>query len=256
MKFIIKILFHLFLISFVFAQTDQRDYDNELRYQNKAINGLKNEIEQLRSKIKKAESKERSASYRITSLDQEIALTSRLIQSLKKEEEKTRNRIMQLKEDLLRNENELEILRVRYEQRVVNSYLKGRLTHLEKVFSSTTWRQAMYRTHYLKIISDIEKKLTKQIEKLLIEISQQKLELEASLRENLILKRDKEKQMSSYRNMRINREKELNRIRTDKKALSNYVGEKETGINQLENIIKQVLEDKARFEREIGRAHV
>ena len=243
-------LFHLFLISFVFAQTDQRDYDNELRYQNKAINGLKNEIEQLRSKIKKAESKERSASYRITSLDQEIALTSRLIQSLKKEEEKTRNRIMQLKEDLLRNENELEILRVRYEQRVVNSYLKGRLTHLEKVFSSTTWRQAMYRTHYLKIISDIEKKLTKQIEKLLIEISQQKLELEASLRENLILKRDKEKQMSSYRNMRINREKELNRIRTDKKALSNYVGEKETGINQLENIIKQVLEDKARFDRE------
>ena len=157
---------------------------------------------------------------------------------------------MQLKEDLLRNENELEILRVRYEQRVVNSYLKGRLTHLEKVFSSTTWRQAMYRTHYLKIISDIEKKLTKQIEKLLIEISQQKLELEASLRENLILKRDKEKQMSSYRNMRINREKELNRIRTDKKALSNYVGEKETGINQLENIIKQVLEDKARFDRE------
>ena len=250
MKFIIKILFHLFLISFIFAQTDQRDYDNELRYQNKAINGLKKEIEQLRSKIKKAESKERSASYRITSLDEEIALTSRLIQSLKKEEEKTRNRIMQLKEDLLRNENELEILRVRYEQRVVNSYLKGRLTDLEKVFSSTTWRQAMYRTHYLKIISDIEKKLTKQIEKLLIEISQQKLELEASLRENLILKRDKEKQMSSYRNMRINREKELNRIRTNKKALSNYVGEKEIGINQLENIIKQVLEDKARFERE------
>ena len=160
MKFLIKILFHLFLISFVFAQTDQRDYDNELRYQNKAINGLKKEIEQLRSKIKKAESKEKSASYRITSLDEEIALTSRLIQSLKKEEQKTRSRVMQLKEDLLRNENELEILRVRYEQRVVNSYLKGRLTHHEKVFSSTTWRQAMYRTHYLKIISDIEKKLT------------------------------------------------------------------------------------------------
>ncbi len=250
MKFLIKLLHHLLLITFVFAQTDQRDYDNELRYQNKAINALKKEIEQLRSKIKKTESQERSASNRITSLDEEIALTSRLIQSLKKEEEKTRSRIMQLKEDLLKNENELEILRLRYEQRVVNAYLKGRLTHLEKVFSSTTWRQAMYRTHYLKIISDIEKKLTNQIEKLLIEISQQKLNLEASLRENLILKREKENQISSYRNMRISREKELNRIRTDKKALSNYMGEKETGISQLENIIKQVLEDKARFDRE------
>lgn len=235
---------------FISAQTDQRDYNNELRYQNKAINALKNEIEQLRSKIKKTESRERSTASRISSLDEEIALTSRLVQSLKREEKKTRSRITQLKEDLLKNENELEILRVRYEQRVVNSYLKGRITDLERVFSSTTWRQAMYRTHYLKIISDIEKKMTKQIEKLLIGISQQKLELEAALRENLILKRDKEKQMSSYRNMRINREQELSRIRFDKKALALYVNEKEAGLKQLENIIKMILEDRARFERE------
>jgi len=235
---------------FISAQTDQRDYNNELRYQNKAINALKNEIEQLRSKIKKTESRERSTASRISSLDEEIALTSRLVQSLKREEKKTRSRITRLKEDLLKNENELEILRVRYEQRVVNSYLKGRITDLERVFSSTTWRQAMYRTHYLKIISDIEKKMTKQIEKLLIGISQQKLELEAALRENLILKRDKEKQMSSYRNMRINREQELSRIRFDKKALALYVNEKEAGLKQLENIIKMILEDRARFERE------
>lgn len=235
---------------FISAQTDQRDYNNELRYQNKAINALKNEIEQLRSKIKKTESRERSTASRISSLDEEIALTSRLVQSLKREEKKTRSRITRLKEDLLKNENELEILRVRYEQRVVNSYLKGRITDLERVFSSTTWRQAMYRTHYLKIISDIEKKMTKQIEKLLIGISQQKLELEAALRENLILKRDKEKQMSSYRNMRINREQELSRIRFDKKALALYVNEKEAGLKQLENIIKKILEDRARFERE------
>ena len=235
---------------FISAQTDQRDYNNELRYQNKAINALKNEIEQLRSKIKKTESRERSTARRISSLDEEIALTSRLVQSLKREEKKTRSRITRLKEDLLKNENELEILRVRYEQRVVNSYLKGRITDLERVFSSTTWRQVMYRTHYLKIISDIEKKMTKQIEKLLIGISQQKLELEAALRENLILKRDKEKQMSSYRNMRINREQELSRIRFDKKALALYVNEKEAGLKQLENIIKMILEDRARFERE------
>ncbi len=232
------------------AQSDQRNYDKELRHQNKAINALKDEIEQLRSKIKKAESRELSTVSRISSLDEEITLTSRLIQSLRREEEKTRARITELKESLEKNENELEILRIRYEQRVVNSYLKGRLTDLEKVFSSTTWRQAMYRTHYLKIISDIEKRMTNQIEKLLIEISRQKLEMEAALRENLLLKRDKEKQMNAYRNMRIKRERELNRIRTDKKALAGYVDEKEAGIQQLESIIKKVLEDKARFERE------
>ena len=109
----------------------------------------------------------------------------------------------------------------------------------------------MYRAQYLKIISDIEKKMTKEIEKLLIQISRQKLELEAVLRQNLQLARDKEQQINSFRNMRIDREKELNRIRNDKKALSSYIIEKEAGVEQLENIIKKVLEDKARFEREL-----
>ena len=251
MKFIVQIIFLILSCGVLIAQSDERDYDEELRYQNDAINALKTEINQLRSKIKTAESRERSASTRISSLDEEISLTAKLLRSLKNEEEKTRKRILQLKSDILKNENELESLRSRYKKRVVNSYRKGRLTDLEKVFSSTTWRQAIYRTQYLKIISEIEKKLTNQIEKLLIQISQQKLELEAALRDNLNLVRDKQQQINSYRNMRINREKELNRIRNDKKALSNYVEEKEAGIVQLESIIKKVLEDKARFEREL-----
>ena len=251
MKFIIQIIFLIFSFQFIIAQSDERDYDEELKYQNDAINALKTEINQLRLKIKTAESRERSASTRISSLDEEISLTAKLIRSLKSEEEKTRKRILQLKSDILKNENELESLRARYKKRVVNSYRKGRLTDLERVFSSTTWRQAIYRTQYLKIISDIEKKLTNQIERLLIQISQQKLELEAALRNNLKLVRDKQQQISSYRDMRIDREKELNRIRNDKKALSNYIEEKEAGIIQLESIIKKVLEDKARFEREL-----
>jgi|TARA_B110000014_G_C20106088_1_gene581667 septal ring factor EnvC (AmiA/AmiB activator) len=250
-KSIIRIIFLSLLFSLLSAQSDERDYDEELRYQNDAINALKTEINQLRLKIKTAESRERSASTRITSLDEEISLTAKLIRSLKSEEDKTRKRILQLKGDILKNENELESLRARYKKRVINSYRKGRLTDLERVFSSTTWRQAIYRTQYLKIISDIEKKLTNKIEKLLIQISQQKLELEAALRDNLNLVRDKQQQISSYRDMRIDREKELNRIRNDKKALSNYIEEKEAGVIQLESIIKKVLEDKARFEREL-----
>ena len=37
-------------------------------------------------------------------------------------------------------------MRDRYKQRVVNTYLKGRVSDLEKVLSSTSWRQAIYRT--------------------------------------------------------------------------------------------------------------
>ena len=121
----------------LFSQSDKRDYDEELRYQNQAINGLKKEINQLRLKIKTAESREKSAKNRISSIDQELSLTNELIQSLKKQEEKTRNTISTLRESIFKNEEELKELKVRYENRVVRSYLNGRITDLERVFSST-----------------------------------------------------------------------------------------------------------------------
>ena len=137
-KSTINILVVILSVSFLAAQNRQRDYDEELRYQNEAINALKDEIQTLRAKIKKTESQERSTIRRISTLDEEVALITRLIQSLRKEEGKTRDRIEIFKKDLQLNEQELEVLRIRYEQRVVKAFMQGRLTDLEKVLSSTS----------------------------------------------------------------------------------------------------------------------
>ena len=247
-----KIFNYVILVSFCVlnAQSSQRDYNEELRYQNDAINKMKKEIEELSSKLRKANINETTTSKRITNLDEEIALVNKLIQSLKKEETLNRNKVNVLKDRIKTKEDELELLRKRYEQRIINTYQKGRVSDLEKVLSSTSWRQAVYRTQYLKIISTIEQKMTKDIENILLAINKDKLKLESLLRQSISLKRDKQKQMTSLRKMRIKREKELNRIRQDKSALANYMQEKSAGVKQLESIIKKVLEDKARFERE------
>ena len=249
-----KIFNYIILVSFCFcflnAQSSQRDYNEELRYQNDAINKMKKEIEELSSKLRKANINETTTSKRITNLDEEIALVNKLIQSLKKEETLNRNKVNVLKDRIKTKEDELELLRKRYEQRIINTYQKGRVSDLEKVLSSTSWRQAVYRTQYLKIISTIEQKMTKDIENILLAINKDKLKIESLLRQSISLKRDKQKQMTSLRKMRIKREKELNRIRQDKSALANYMQEKSAGVKQLESIIKKVLEDKARFERE------
>tara|TARA_B100002052_G_scaffold217633_1_gene199631 strand:- start:1161 stop:2357 length:1197 start_codon:yes stop_codon:yes gene_type:complete len=250
MKYSQNIVFIYLFFSFIAAQKVERDYNEELRYQNDAINKMKKEIEDLSSKLRKANINETSTTKRITNLDEEIALINNLIQSLKKEEQTNKNKINILKKDIKTKENELNILKERYEERVVNTYQRGRVSDLEKVLSSTSWRQAVYRAQYLKVISSIEQKMTKEIESLLIKINKNKLKLESLLRQSISLKRDKQKQMTSLRKMRIKREKELTRIRQDKSALANYMQEKAAGIKQLESIIKRVLEDKARFERE------
>ena len=234
----------------LYSQSTQRDYNEELRYQNDAINKMKKEIEELSSKLRKANINETTTSKRITNLDEEIALVNKLIQSLKREEASNRTKVNNLKDRIKTKDDELQLLRTRYEQRIINTYLKGRVSDLEKVLSSTSWRQAVYRTQYLKIISSIEQKMTKDIENILLEINKDKLKLESLLRQSIFLKRDKQKQMASLRKIRIKREKELNRIRQDKSVLANYMQEKSAGVKQLESIIKKVLEDKARSERE------
>jgi len=250
MKILNKIILVFLFFVTVNAQSSQRDYSEELRYQNDAINKMKKEIEELSSKLRKANINETTTSKRITNLDEELALVDKLIQSLKKEENSNRTKVNNLKDRIKIKEDELELLRGRYEQRIRNTYLKGRVSDLEKVLSSTSWRQAVYRTQYLKIISSIEQTMTREIEGILLTINKDKLKLESLLRQSISLKRDKQKQMTSLRKMRIRREKELNRIRQDKSALANYMQEKSAGVKQLESIIKKVLEDKARSERE------
>jgi len=250
MKILNKIILVFLFFGTVNSQSSQRDYSEELRYQNDAINKMKKEIEELSSKLRKANINETTTSKRITNLDEELALVNKLIQSLKKEENSNRTKVNNLKGRIKTKEDELKLLRERYEQRIRNTYLKGRVSDLEKVLSSTSWRQAVYRTQYLKIISSIEQTMTKEIEGILLTINKDKLKLESLLRQSIALKRDKQKQMTSLRKMRIKREKELNRIRQDKSALANYMQEKSAGVKQLESIIKKVLEDKARSERE------
>ena len=174
-------------MNFISGQSGQRDYNEELRYQNEAINKMKKEIEELSSKLRKANINESTTSKRISNLDEEIALINRLIQSLKKEEERAKNKINVLKVDIKKKENELNTMRDRYEERVVNTYLKGRISDLEKVLSSTSWRQAIYRTQYLKVISSIEQKITREIESLLLKINKDKLKLESLLMQSISL---------------------------------------------------------------------
>ena len=135
-----KIFNYVILVSFCVlnAQSSQRDYNEELRYQNDAINKMKKEIEELSSKLRKANINETTTSKRITNLDEEIALVNKLIQSLKKEETLNRNKVNVLKDRIKTKEDELELLRTRYEQRIVNTYQKGRVSDLEKVLSSTS----------------------------------------------------------------------------------------------------------------------
>lgn len=232
------------------AQSSVQDFEQELQYQNEEIERLKQEIEETRKRLEQQAGRERSTLEKITNLDEEISLMDRLITQLEQEERRTNQQILSLQSDIGKNQQRLESLQDRYARRVVHTYKQGDLSLLEKVLSSTTWRQAVYRAHYLKIISDIDRKMKEDIQDLIQRISTQQQELESVLAQNKALQRERKTQQESLRGKKAGKQKELVKIRQSKSQLAEYIEEKKAGLKQLEEVFQRILEDKTRFERE------
>ena len=235
--------------AFVFPQENRRDFDTELDYQSDAINKVRKEIEETRRRIKSEKKKEKSTARRLANIDKEISLTDKLYTQLKQELGKTETRIDKLSTAIQANERQLEILRDRYAARVVQMYKKGTLADIEKLLSSTSWRQAVYRAKYMGIISDVDQKTQNKIKSLLIDIGRQRIGLESSYRNKVRLKKDQEKSKVTLRASRKKRQRELDKIRNNQSELTNYLEEKQAGMQELESLLKKIRQEKSSYDR-------
>ena len=238
------------LQSLIISQRSEQDFQKELEAQSSAIQSLKNEIKATQKRIQSENRKEKSSVRRVSNLSEEISLLQQLVKEIKKEEKLLVADISRSERNISDTEEELDTLRLRYARRLSTIYKKGQISNLEKILSSTSWRQAIYRAKYLKIIAEIDKNTHDTIRSLLIEIGKQKLSLEAVLRKKRRLKRDKEKTLSEVRNKKRKEQRALVNIRQSQKELKTYLTEKQAGVKQLETIIKKIQEDIARAERE------
>jgi septal ring factor EnvC (AmiA/AmiB activator) len=240
----------ILLVGFLWAQKSQQDFEKELKAQSSAIQSLRNEIEATKKRIQSEDRKEKSSARRVSNLSEEISLLQRLVKEIKKEEKLLVADISRTESQILSSEIELDTLRSRYARRINKIYKKGQLTNLEKIFSSTSWRQAIYRSKYLKIIAEIDQKTYDTIKSLLVEIGKQKINLEAALRKKRRLKRDRSQTLTLVQNKKRKEQRALVKIRESQKDLKIFLTEKQAGVKQLEIIISKIRDDINRFERE------
>ena len=240
----------ILLVGFIWGQSSQQDFEKELKAQSSAIEALRNEIEATKKRIQSEDRKEKSTVRKVSNLSEEISLLQRLVKEIDKEERLLVADITRTENQILKSELELDTLRARYARRLNKIYKKGQLTNLEKVFSSTSWRQAIYRSKYLKIIAEIDQKTYDTIKSLLVEIGKQKINLEAALRKKRRLKRDRSQTLTLVQNKKRKEQRALIKIRQSQKDLKIFLTEKQAGVKQLEVIIKKIRDDINRFERE------
>ncbi|MEE9572036.1 MAG: peptidoglycan DD-metalloendopeptidase family protein [Candidatus Neomarinimicrobiota bacterium] len=247
-RFTISIL--IFISSFAHSQRSSADFNDQLQKQDEAINTLKKEIVKTRQDIQKQQNKEQGAAKRISSLEKEMSLLSQLINKLNRTERYTKNQINKLEQIIPENERILETYLNRYEKRSIEIYKKGSPTSFVKLLSSSSWRQAVYRVRYMKIVSDVEKTMQDSIQLLLIDISNQRNDLNHALRKNTNTKNDKAKQQALLAKNKKTTQNELKNIKKNKKELEKYLAEKQEGLKQLEIVRQEILNDKNRSLRE------
>ena len=235
--------------SFIFSQESRRDFESEKDYQSEAINNVRKEIEETRRRIKSEKKKEKSTARRLTNIDKEISLTDKLYAQLKQELGKNEMEIDKLSTAIQANEHQLEILRDRYAVRVVQMYKKGTLADIEKLLSSSSWRQAVYRSKYMGVISNIDQKTQNKIKSLLIDIGRQRIGLESSYRNKIRLKKDQEDSKVTLRANRKKRQQELDKIRNNQSELTKYLEEKQAGMQELESLLKKIRQERSSYDR-------
>ena len=244
MKF--HLTFSLFiLLSVISGQTEKIEKD--IQFHNSELDLLRKEIADYERKIKNTSDREKSEIERLNEIDEEISLVRNLIYRLRKEEKIKETSITQAEVTIEKKELEHTSLVNRYAKRVTHTYKKGRLSDLEKLLDAKSWRQAVYRAKYIKIISEHDRSLADEIRRNLIEIEAKQTVLERELTD--IRKIDKEKlsRKKWLEQRRRVRNKELGNLKRDRQKMSVALNQRKKAAQQMESIISRL--DRERVAR-------
>ena len=244
MKF--PLTFSLFiLLSVIFGQTEKIEKD--IQFHNSELDHLRKEIADYERKIKNTSDREKSEIERLNEIDEEISLVRNLIYRLRREEKIKEKSITQAEVIIEKKESERTSLVNRYAKRVTHTYKKGRLSDLEKLLDAKSWRQAVYRAKYIKIISEHDRSLADEIRRNLIEIEAKQTVLERELTD--IRKIDKEKlsRKKWLEQRRGVRNKELGNLKRDRQKMSVALNQRKKAAQQMESIISRL--DRERVAR-------
>ena len=237
MKF--PLTFSLFiLLSVISGQTEKIEKD--IQFHNSELGRLRKEIENYERKIKNTSDREKSEIERLNEIDEEISLVRNLIYRLRREEKIKEKSITQAEVTIEKKELEHTSLVNRYAKRVTHTYKKGRLSDLEKLLDAKSWRQAVYRAKYIKIISEHDRSLADEIRRNLIEIEAKQTVLERELTD--IRKIDKEKlsRKKWLEQRRRVRNKELGNLKRDRQKMSVALNQRKQAAQQMESIISRL----------------
>ena len=133
-------------------QADINSRNNELRLIKAEIKEVENNIiEETRNAI--------STSELLLKLDKKINLTVKLMTTINKEINSINSKIFEKEKKISFTDEKIMEIRAELKSRLIHLYKNGKPSIIESLLMSKDWNDAIYKTKYLDVLSDHEKKL-------------------------------------------------------------------------------------------------
>ena len=243
-----KILnFYIFLAiftSFLLSEKNSASIRKEITTQNKELDKLRKEINLVEKNLNKKIKQAISTTELLINLENKILLTEKLIKSLKKEERYMGELIEMTKTSISKKESYMLIIREQMSKRAIHIYKNGIPSLAETILTSKNWNEIIYRTKYLKVITEYEKQMISEIKTILNELNFEKTNYESALNKKKRLRN--EHQIESKKLDRDKKKKNdyLAQIKKDRTKLQTELKEKQNLFKEIENLISKLQNDE------------
>ena len=219
--------------------------EKDIKFNSNELNKIRGEISEFENKIKTTSSLEKNEIEKLNDIDEEISLVRNLIFRLRKEEKSHINSIDNANREIKLLERNQTILLDRYSNRLVKTYKKGALTNIEKIIDSNSWRQAVYRTKYIKIISEYDRNLQKTIKNNMNKILKERKSINDKLENLNLIDEEKTSRKKWLEQRRKTRNSKLENLKRDRQQMSMALLEKKKAADEMRELIETLEKEKA-----------
>ena len=219
--------------------------EKDIKFNSNELNKIRGEISEFENKIKTTSSLEKNEIQKLNDIDEEISLVRNLIFRLRKEEKSHINSIDNANREIKLLERNQTMLLDRYSNRLVKTYKKGALTNIEKIIDSNSWRQAVYRTKYIKIISEYDRNLQKTIKNNMNKILKERKSINDKLENLNLIDEEKTSRKKWLEQRRKTRNSKLENLKRDRQQMSMALLEKKKAADEMRELIETLEKEKA-----------
>ena len=155
----------LFFISLTFLYPQEKDFEKSILSTEQQIKQIKEAIKKNNSEINGLKTKAQQTNRILNITKKNIQNSQNLIRAYNKKIDLYNKQSTNLKNAIITNRNEMELIKKQYAERSINLYKKKNQELRSLIFNSNSFNQMVYRVKYYNIISELNQKSINKLNK-------------------------------------------------------------------------------------------